>query len=631
MARSLTISNQAHRWVGALSRQRAGLRLYQWLWIVLCVLGALAITMPRVVSQPIIYQTLAKTRFDVALYGGIYAEVAPGLTGFDVAAHDATEALRQRFLAQRELRFGSPTFRIEYVSPEPGVVEVCGIAQTAAEAQLLANLGAEELTRQIRAAGGREVLRNLLGWELMAALDGEAPTSRFQSYLRTIIAQEAFPLSRRIQPLSERFQVEHLPAEEQNDLTRALESRYDLWTVEINTRNASLDAWCGTDTSVTTAVREAALRDCAALDSLVEQELTSRNQAIEKRQAIGQALRYMHQVPGMTFTPDAPGTVQRITAELPLQPVPRQIGLSLMLATLAGLTAGGISVAVDRSAGVMPRLQDLWAYRELIRNLVLRDLRVRYKGSALGYLWTQLAPLLLMLVFWFVFSTLFQSPIAMFAVFLIAGLLPWNYCSEAVIGGTRSVIDNANLIKKVFFPREVLPLVCVFSSMVNYLLSLPMMFLVMIVVQMVYAPLGGRLNFSWTIAYLPVLLFIQTLFLAGVALFLSTVAVFFRDTVHLIGILMQFWFFLTPVFYSLDFVNLSDPVVRLIRWLNPMASLIEFYREILYGNPVGVGQIPTPSLPALDSVARVLVTSLLVLALGYWFFHRHSGQFGEEL
>ncbi len=631
MARSLTISNQAHRWVGALSRQRAGLRLYQWLWIVLCVLGALAITMPRVVSQPIIYQTLAKTRFDVALYGGIYAEVAPGLTGFDVAAHDATEALRQRFLAQRELRFGSPTFRIEYVSPEPGVVEVCGIAQTAAEAQLLANLGAEELTRQIRAAGGREVLRNLLGWELMAALDGEAPTSRFQSYLRTIIAQEAFPLSRRIQPLSERFQVDHLPAEEQNDLTRALESRYDLWTVEINTRNARLDAWCGTDTSVTTAVREAALRDCAALDSLVEQELTSRNQAIEKRQAIGQALRYMHQVPGMTFTPDAPGTVQRITAELPLQPVPRQIGLSLMLATLAGLTAGGISVAVDRSAGVMPRLQDLWAYRELIRNLVLRDLRVRYKGSALGYLWTQLAPLLLMLVFWFVFSTLFQSPIAMFAVFLIAGLLPWNYCSEAVIGGTRSVIDNANLIKKVFFPREVLPLVCVFSSMVNYLLSLPMMFLVMIVVQMVYAPLGGRLNFSWTIAYLPVLLFIQTLFLAGVALFLSTVAVFFRDTVHLIGILMQFWFFLTPVFYSLDFVNLSDPVVRLIRWLNPMASLIEFYREILYGNPVGVGQIPTPSLPALDSVARVLVTSLLVLALGYWFFHRHSGQFGEEL
>ncbi len=631
MARSLTISNQAYRWMGALGRQHAGLCLYQWLWIVLCVLGVLAITAPRVVSQPIIYQTLAETRFDVALYGGIYAEVAPGVTGFDVAARDATEALRQRFLARRELRFGSPDFRIEYVSPEPGIVQVRGVAQTAAEAQLLANLGAEELTRQIRAAGGREVLRNLLGWELMAALDGEAPLTRFQIYLRTIIAQHAFPLSRDLQPVSERFQVELLPAEEQNDLTRALESRYDLWTVEINTRNATLDAWCGTATSAATAVREAALRDCAALNDLIQQELTFRNQAVARRQAIDQALRYMHQVQGMTFTPDAPGTVQRITAELPLQPVPRQIGLSLMLATLAGLTAGGISVAVDRSAGVMPKLQDLWAYRELIRNLVLRDLRVRYKGSALGYLWTQLAPLMLMLVFWFVFSTLFQSSIAMFAVFLIVGLLPWNYCSEAVTGGTRSVIDNANLIKKVFFPREVLPLVCVFSSMVNYLLSLPMMLLVMVVVQMVYAPLEGRLNFSWTMAYLPVLLFIQTLFLAGMALFLSTVAVFFRDTVHLIGILMQFWFFLTPVFYSLNFVNLSEPVVRLIRWLNPMASLIEFYREILYGNPVSVGQIPTPGLPALDSVARVLVTALLVLAVGYWFFQRHSGQFGEEI
>jgi lipopolysaccharide transport system permease protein len=183
----------------------------------------------------------------------------------------------------------------------------------------------------------------------------------------------------------------------------------------------------------------------------------------------------------------------------------------------------------------------------------------------------------------------------------------------------------------------VLPLVSVFSSLVNYLLSLPMMFLVMAVVQLLFPPLRdqGRLfNFAPTIAYLPVLVIIQTLFLAGVALLISALAVHFRDFVHLIGILLQFWFFLTPVVYSLDVVHVSVggvPLAQVVRWLNPMASLIEFYREVLYGNTVYSGQVPTPGLPALTSVLRVLVTALVVLAAGYWFFQRRSRQFGEEI
>jgi lipopolysaccharide transport system permease protein len=112
-------------------------------------------------------------------------------------------------------------------------------------------------------------------------------------------------------------------------------------------------------------------------------------------------------------------------------------------------------------------------------------------------------------------------------------------------------------------------------------------------------------------------------------LFVSALAVFFRDTVHLIGIVVQFWFFLTPVVYKLDI--LGELPARIIRWLNPMASLVEFYREILYGNAVTVGGVPTPGLPALESVLRVLLTSLALLAIGYWFFQRRSGRFGEEL
>lgn len=623
-------SRRVRDWFGLLTTQRAGLKLYQWLWLLFCVLGALVITAPRVLARPLVYQATAETHFDVSRYGGLYVDGAPG-PDFQTATRDATNALQQRFLAERELRFGSPDFHVAYVPQEPGVVTVQGIGPTAAEAQLLANVGAAELVRQIRAAGGREVLRNLLGWELVVALRGESPENLFQTYLREIIELEAFPLNRRIEPIVDtRLSVNNLRPEEQNDLTRAIESRYDLWTFEINTRNATLDAACGTANLSTTAAREQALQTCAAVDAAVARELEARDQAIARRRAIENALNYMRTVQGRAFTPDAPGAVRRIPADLPTGPVPRQIGATLVLAVVLGVAFGGISVAVDRTAGVMPKLRELWSYRELIRNLVLRDLRVRYKGSALGYLWTQLAPLLMMLVFWFVFSVFFVSNIAMFAIFLIVALLPWNFCAEAVAGGTRSVLDNASLIKKVFFPREVLPLVSVLSSMVNFLFSLPMMFLVMAIVQLNYAPLQGQLNFSWTIAYLPVILLLQMLFLSGVALFLSALAVFFRDTVHLIGILLQFWFFLTPVFYSLDRV-IGELPARAIRWLNPMASIIEFYREILYGNAVDSGLIPEPALPAPDSVLRVLVTSLLVLVVGYWFFQRSSGQFGEEI
>jgi lipopolysaccharide transport system permease protein len=496
---------------------------------------------------------------------------------------------------------------------------------------MLADEGAAELVRQIRAAGGREVLRNLLGWEMVAALHGDETTTQFQQHLRDIIELTAFPMSRPIEPVSERINIGDLPIEEQRDLARALEARYDLWTFEINTRNATLDALCNTATIVNTSQREAALQACAdaalaAGNPAVQQEISARNRAISSRRTIEAALRYMLEQQGVTFAPDTPAAVYRITAPLPEEPAPRQIEVFLALAVVAGLAFGAVGVALDRSAGVMPKLRELWAYRELIRNMILRDLRVRYKNSTLGYLWTQLAPLLMMLVFLFVFTLLIPGGIALFPVYLIVGLLPWNYCAEAVSGGTRSVLDNAHLIKKVFFPREVLPLTSVFSSLVNYLLSLPMMFLVMAVSQYLII---GRLNFSLTFAYLPVVLAIQTLFLVGVVFFVSALAVFFRDTVHLVGIIIQFWFFLTPIFYSLDIVG--ERLARLIRWFNPMASIVDFYHDILYGNQVAVGQIPTPGWPALDSVLRVVITSLVILAFGYWFFQRHSGQFGEEL
>jgi lipopolysaccharide transport system permease protein len=620
------------RWnglLGLLVAQRGGLRLYQWVWIVLCTVGAIAVAAPRIVFQPVIYYATAETRFDLDRYGGIYNEIGAGGTGLDIAFSDASEALRQKALARGEVRYGRPDFRVEYIPGATGQVLVRGVAPTAEEAQALADAGAAELVRQIRAAGGREVLRNLLGWELWLSLEAEgaAAPGPFDVLLREILRTRAFPMSRELEPVSTPRDIRDLPTAELNDVARALESRYDLWRFAISTRDATLDRLCDSAGLATTATRETTLQRCAEADPIAAAELIERNREITRLRAIGAALDYLITEMDATFDADTPDVAHRIAAGLPGAPEPRYMPQLIALAALLGLAFGGLGVAADRSAGLMQRAEEIWRYRELIRNLVLRDLRTRYKGSALGYLWTQLAPLGTMLVFVLVFSLILPAGVALFPVFIIVALLPWNFTAEAVTGGTRSVLDNAALVKKVYFPREVLPLVSVFSSLVNYLLSLPMMFLVIALVQLFSL---GSLNLSWTISYLPVLLIIQTIMLAGLALLLSALAVFLRDIVHLVGIVVNIWFFLTPIIYPLSTFS-DERIARLVRWLNPMASLVEFYREILYGNPVPVGLIPTPGIPALSSVLRVSVTAIILLVAGYWVFQRSSARFGEEI
>jgi lipopolysaccharide transport system permease protein len=606
-------------WAGALIRQRGPLRTYQWLWLLLCAAGALIAAAPRILSQPVVYTSTAAVTFDTRRYGGLFTGGQPN-GEYLAIERIAIELLQasQDGDAPRYPGLGGPTLGVRY-EPQPGGVHVVAIGASPAQAQRLADDAAEALARSVRAAGGREIFRILTGSYLYTSLvEGQTSADPFQQQLRTIYLTSAFPLNRPPDPDARRITAGQLAPEERSDLARALEvrdvelSRHDLPALQ--QQIAAAGQGCRADPACLELQRQA-------------QRLADGLAAI--RSALG-----LLKTP---FDPALESSAYRSAQSAPGAEVPRRTGALLALATLVGLVLGGVGVAVDRSAGVMSKLRELWSYRELIRNLVLRDLRVRYKGSALGYLWTQLAPLLMMGVFWFVFSFVQPQQIAMFPVFLIVGLLPWNFCNEAVAGGARSVIDNANLIKKVFFPREVLPLVSVFSSLVNYLLSLPMMFLVMAIVQLLYPPLReqGRLfNFAPTVAYLPVLIVIQALFLAGVALFISALAVHFRDFVHLIGIMLQFWFFLTPVVYALDVLSVTVGGVALaqvVRWLNPMASLIEFYREILYGNTVFGSQVPTPGLPALTSVLRVLITALVVLTIGYWFFQRRSGQFGEQI
>jgi lipopolysaccharide transport system permease protein len=265
------------------------------------------------------------------------------------------------------------------------------------------------------------------------------------------------------------------------------------------------------------------------------------------------------------------------------------------------------------------RFSELYSYRELIRNLVVRDLKVRYKNSALGVLWSLLNPLLMTLVFSVVFTVMLpNNQVEHFPVFFLCGFLPWSFLSASLIGGTGSIVSNSNLIKKVYFPREILPVSGVLSNLVNFLVALVVLFGMIFVFQIRLTP---------AVLMLPLIILAQVMFVTGMVLLLSTANVFYRDTQHILEIVMQAWFFITPIFYPITILpkekvllGLTVDVQLWLRRLNPMASLVASYQDVLYwGHPTG-----------WDFFLRTLATCAAVLVMGYVVFCRFSSVFGEE-
>lgn len=271
-------------------------------------------------------------------------------------------------------------------------------------------------------------------------------------------------------------------------------------------------------------------------------------------------------------------------------------------------------------ANLIARFQELLRYRELVRNLVVSDIKARYKNSVLGFVWSLLNPLAMMLVFTVVFGVLWPNrQMDNYPIFLLCGLLPWNYFAAAITGSLTSVVAHGNLVKKVYFPREVLPIAAVLAQLVNFLLAFLVLFVVILALRAHFSP------WLWT---LPLIILIQTCFTLGMGLILSTLHVFYRDTLMVMEVVMLAWFFLTPVFYSVQQLPAVYPVLgveldvqRIVYILNPMASLINVYRDLLYN-----GYRTDP-----DFLIRTTLTALVVLCFGYWFFVRHSDRFGEEV
>lgn len=248
-----------------------------------------------------------------------------------------------------------------------------------------------------------------------------------------------------------------------------------------------------------------------------------------------------------------------------------------------------------------------WRYRDLLGNLVLRDLRVKYKGSSLGFAWSFLHPLLMAAVYTVAFKYVVRIQVEHFPVFLLSGLLPWTFFAAAVSAATASVAENAPLVRKVAFPRMILPLAAVASQLLQFLL----MYLAVLPV----AALLGVAPSASLAALVPVFV-LQLVFVAGLALAGATAYVHFRDTRHLLEVLLQVWFWATPIVYPLSLV--PEPFRWLVK-LNPMTLIVESCHLAVLGH----------AWPPAAWLGALAVWAAAAAAFGGWVFLAHERRFAE--
>jgi ABC-2 type transport system permease protein len=262
-----------------------------------------------------------------------------------------------------------------------------------------------------------------------------------------------------------------------------------------------------------------------------------------------------------------------------------------------------------RQFGAKKWLDEVIAYSELLANLIARDLKTKYRGSFFGIFWSLLNPLLLMLVYTLVFSIIVRVNIHPYAIFLLTGLVPWNAFAQSLQMATTSVLDNAAIVRKVYFPLQLLPLSAVLAISVNFGINLGLLAILTLIFHA---------HLSLTMLLLPLLVLLQLVFTFGLGSLLAAVQVYFRDVQYFLGILITAWFFLTPVVYSLELVPRS---LRPLLSINPMAWDITSFQDIwFYGR--------LPQWPLLLGFAAVSILSLLV---GILVYGRLSLRFAEEV
>ena len=218
----------------------------------------------------------------------------------------------------------------------------------------------------------------------------------------------------------------------------------------------------------------------------------------------------------------------------------------------------------------MKVFKNLYEYRELLKSSIKKDVGGKYKNSVLGVLWSFLYPLLQIAVYAIVFPLIMRSNMENYTVFVCCGLIPWNFFSTAISRSSFTMIENGNILKKVYFPREILPISVVTSEAVNFVIS------TIIILAFV---LGSGMGLTWYVVFYPLILLVQYVLLIGISLFVSSITVYFRDLQHFIGIALQLLFYATPIVYA---TNIIPESYQWILRLNPMTFIIDGYRSIFY-------------------------------------------------
>ena len=264
---------------------------------------------------------------------------------------------------------------------------------------------------------------------------------------------------------------------------------------------------------------------------------------------------------------------------------------------------------------MLANLASLVRYRGLIQSLVARELKARYRGSVLGFVWSFVNPLLLLLIYSFVFTTVMPNNVEgvqPYALFMFCGILPWNWFATSLSDAAGSLIGGGNLIKKVLFPAEVLPLVSVFTNMVHFFLGLPILILFLVIYR--HPPDW------WDLVWFPIAVVVQLVFTAGLALALAALAAHFRDIRDILANVLTLWFFATPIIYPWQDENVR--AYKRLFDLNPFTHLAVAYQEVLV--------VPGP-FTGWPRVIGVGVVSLAICAIGYFVFDRLRDTFAEEV
>lgn len=258
----------------------------------------------------------------------------------------------------------------------------------------------------------------------------------------------------------------------------------------------------------------------------------------------------------------------------------------------------------------MDKIKQLYQYRGMIFSSIQKDLDASYRRSFLGTLWLLLNPLFQLIVYNIVFSEILQIETENYFVFLAAALIPWIFFSTSITGGARCLLDAQDMVKKVYYPREITPISYTITAAITMILSIGVIYLLLIIS-------GTDINLE-AMAFLPLLIIIEFIFALGIVLIVSALTVYFRDMEFILGILTMAWQFLTPVMYPIDIVPEElKPIWR----LNPMTPIIEAYRTVIYDQMV----------PSIQQLGLSVIVMLVAIILGCRIFSKLQKGFAEEL